>query len=87
MAQEDRAHWNARYRAGDHASRGPCSVLMSLASWLPDHGRALDVAGGAGANAVWLAQRGLLVTVADVSEVALALAVERAAAQGVDLGI
>src|SRR5262249_12846260 len=37
-------------------------------------GRALDVAGGAGRHALWLAQRGLDVTLADISPVALDIA-------------
>jgi tellurite methyltransferase len=45
------------------------------------------VAGGAGANAVWLAQRGLQTTICDVSEVGLAVAVGHAARCGVDLMI
>jgi len=58
---------------------------MSLDRLLPRAGRALDLAGGAGRHAIWLAARGLDVTVADVSEAGLALARDRAAAAGVRL--
>jgi SAM-dependent methyltransferase len=52
---------------------------------LPSHGRALDVAGGAGTNAIWLARLGLDVTLADFSPVALELARHEAARNGVSL--
>ena len=48
-------------------------------------GRALDLACGAGRNAVWLAEHGWLVTAVDFSEVALAQARERARRRGVDV--
>jgi len=51
---------------------------VASAELLPDGGRALDVAGGTGRNAIWLAQRGWAVTIADISDVALAFAIERA---------
>jgi SAM-dependent methyltransferase len=53
-------------------------VLVGLADYLPAGGRALDVAGGAGRNAIWLASRGFHVTIVDISSVALALASKRA---------
>jgi SAM-dependent methyltransferase len=83
MPAADREKWDAKYVAADPASFAPSAVLVGLAVYLPDRGRALDVAGGAGRNAIWLAQRGLDVTIADVSPVGLALARQRAA----DLGI
>jgi SAM-dependent methyltransferase len=78
MSREDRDKWDARYRAGGHVGVSPSPFLVSLANRLPRRGRALDVAGGAGRNALWLAARGLDVTIADVSEVGLAVARERA---------
>jgi SAM-dependent methyltransferase len=59
---------------------------VASAELLPDAGRALDVAGGTGRNAIWLAQRGWDVTIADISDVALAFAVERAESQDVLVG-
>jgi tellurite methyltransferase len=47
--------------------------------------RALDVGGGAGRHALWLARKGFDVTIADISEVGLAIARERALAQGLAL--
>jgi SAM-dependent methyltransferase len=58
---------------------------VALAPLLPPRGRALDVAGGAGRHALWLARRGLAVTLADVSGVALAIAADRARAEGLRL--
>ena len=44
----------------------------------------VDIAGGAGANALWLARRGLDVTLADISPVGLALAEDECRARGVE---
>ena len=63
----------------------PSERLVELAGYLPGRGKALELAGGAGAEAVWLAERGLDVTVADVSDVALDLARARAVEHGVSL--
>ena len=43
------------------------------------------MAGGAGRNAIWLAQRGLSVTLADISDEALEIASTRAVDNGLDL--
>jgi SAM-dependent methyltransferase len=76
--------WNARYRE-EGAPETPSPFVVGLAPLLPDHGRALDVAGGAGRHALWLARHGLDVTLADLSEVALALAADRARRAGLPL--
>ena len=78
MSEFDRTKWDAKYTDPNFAPREPSSVLMSLARFLPAHGKALEVAGGAGRNAIWLAQQGLDVTIADVSSVGLAQAAARA---------
>lgn len=82
MSNTERIKWNARY-AEQGASREPSRLVTELADILPQRGRALDIAGGGGRHAVWLAARGLDVTLADISEEALALA--RAAAN--DAGV
>jgi SAM-dependent methyltransferase len=61
--------WSQRDLATD-----PARFVVSAAGFLPDGGRALDVAGGTGRHAVWLAARGFAVTLVDASEVALAKA-------------
>lgn len=83
MSNEDRQKWNSKYLDPQFAPRAPSPVLLSLASYLPTTGKALDIAGGAGRHAIWLAQRGLDVTLADISPVGLELASARAAAAGV----
>lgn len=85
MPEFDRTKWDAKYADAAFAPREPSAVLISLAKFLPTTGRAIDVAGGAGRNAIWLAQRGLDVTIADVSSVGLAQATARAAEAGVTL--
>src|SRR5688572_12311802 len=85
MSEFDRTKWNAKYADPNFAPREPSSVLMSLAEFLPESGKTLEVAGGAGRNAIWLAQQGLDVTIADVSSVGLAQAAARAAEAGVNL--
>ena len=84
MSDFDRQKWNAKY-AAEEAPREPSAGLVSLDGLLLHRGRALDVACGAGRHGIWLAQRGLDVTVADISAVALQLAGQRAAERGVTI--
>src|SRR5688500_11210192 len=81
----DRQSWNQRWRERGDVATPPSSFVLSQAHHLPTRGRALDVAGGAGRHAVWLAARGLDVTLVDVAEAGLDLAARRAAADGVEL--
>jgi tellurite methyltransferase len=85
MSEADRLKWNALYRQQGTVAREPSEFLRSLDDVLPRRGRALDVAGGTGRNAIWMAQRGLDVTLADLSDEALAIARVQAAAAGVAL--
>ena len=71
MSDDDRARWEAGYQAGG-PTRAPAGFLLELDGELPRAGRALDVAGGAGRNALWLARRGLAVTLVDIAPSALA---------------
>ena len=75
----ERERWNAKWRerAGELETQAP--FLTEHAHLLPARGKALDVAGGAGRNAIWLARRGFDVTVADISDVALDKAERKAA--------
>lgn len=84
MGAGDRERWNERYRE-EREAPPPSPFLADLDPLLPRAGRALDVGGGSGRNALWLARRGLEVTLADVSDVALALAAEAARAAGLAL--
>ena len=80
MAEADeRAAWNKKYAEGSHTSLEPETLLVQvydeyLASRPP--GTVLDVAGGAGRHALWLAQRGWRIKLIDISERAIALARE-----------
>ena len=85
MATEEREKWDRRYRDPEPPTTEPSELVTGLAPLLPTKGQALDVAGGAGRHAIWLAQRGLDVTVADISRVGLALARQRAQAVGLDI--
>jgi tellurite methyltransferase len=85
LSEADRHKWNARYRERTARVSEASTLVTSLAEVLPWSGRALDVAGGAGRHAIWLARRGLDVTLVDVSEVALDLARASAKDAGVDI--
>ncbi len=79
----DRERWNARYRNEEPA--GTPLLLGRNLHLFPRSGKAIDVAGGDGQAGAILAARGLEVTVADVSDVALGLAEERAARNRIPL--
>jgi SAM-dependent methyltransferase len=76
--------WRERLAAGSHAETtgAPNRFLVAEAKNLAP-GRALDLACGAGRNAVWLAERGWRTTAVDFSEVALAAARRLASERGV----
>jgi SAM-dependent methyltransferase len=80
-----RDRWNEKWRErGSEARSEPNRFLVEEVSGLPA-ARALDLACGAGRNAIWLAERGWRVTAVDYSEVALAEARRRAAARAVEI--
>jgi len=85
MSNFDRDKWNAKYADISFAPTEPSAALAGLSEYLPSRGSALDIAGGAGRNAIWLAKRGLETTLADISAVGLKLARDRAAASGVEI--
>lgn len=80
-----RTRWNQRF-ADEGWPEEPSPFLLEAAGPVPP-GKALDVAGGPGRNAVWLAERGWAVTLIDISDVALRMAARRAAERGVDLDL
>jgi tellurite methyltransferase len=85
MSLDDQVRWDKAYRERKAGSQEPSPFLVAMEEMLPIRGRALDIAGGAGANAVWLARRGLKVTVADNSPVGLVLADTNAELEGLRL--
>jgi tellurite methyltransferase len=80
VSHAERDKWNERYLKGAYEDRTHPTVL--LADWLPrlPRGRALDVACGAGRNALFLAAQGYAVDAIDISSVALGRT-ERAATE------
>src|SRR5207247_5889259 len=63
--------WNERYRSGDFERQPSPLVIEATAALAP--GRALDLACGAGRNAIYLADRGWRVVAVDGSIEALKL--------------
>lgn len=72
VSDEDARRWDARHAAVDAVGALPPDALRGRLGLLPGGGRALDVACGRGAVAVWLAERGFVVDAVDVSAVGLA---------------
>ena len=83
MSTEERQRWNKRYRQRGTRIVQPSRHLLDCEHILPCSGRVLDVGGGDGGNAIWLSQRGLRVTIVDISEVGLTLATDNAYRVGV----
>ena len=77
--------WDERYRSGDRASEdleaAPNPLLIETAAKLRP-GKALDLACGAGRNAIWLAERGWRVTAVDGAASAIEILRRRAAERG-----
>lgn len=87
MSKAERLHWDERYRARGVDPEPPATFLREVADRFPSGAEVLDVGGGSGRNAVWLARRGHEVTIVDISAVALDLAGRRAGELGVDVGL
>ncbi|HEY2171392.1 MAG TPA: class I SAM-dependent methyltransferase [Candidatus Angelobacter sp.] len=82
---DEKTLWNKKYEERSHSSLEPDSFLVSayhefLAGQPP--GTALDVGGGVGRHAIWLAQRGWRVKLLDISEVGILQAQENAKRTG-----
>ena len=81
----DAAGWDSRYAEAPGTPASEANpLLVELAAPL-GAGRALDLAAGAGRNALWLAQREWQVTAVDFSRVGLELAARRATDLGREL--
>lgn len=85
MARGDAGRWDRIYAERGPELAEPASFLTAQAGRLPRSGPALDVAGGSGRHALWLARRGLAATLVDVSPIALERAREAASAAGLAL--
>ena len=85
MSDSEREHWDERYRTEGARSTEPAAFLVEVAPHLQPRSRILDVGGGSGRNAIWLARQGHRVTIADISAPGLSLAEDAAQAAGVEL--
>lgn len=85
MSDADRRKWNDRYAQSARGQIHEPSAL--LVQWLPrlPRGRALDIACGAGRNALYLAEAGYRVDAVDIAGQGLALAADRARALNHDV--
>ena len=87
MEIDERAVWNKKHSELSHSSLDPDPFLVSayeefLSCSQP--GNALDVAGGVGRHAIWLAHRGWRVKLLDVSEVGIKQAEQNAKSSGTE---
>ena len=71
------SRWDSRYRENP-VLKDPSSFLCEHYKHFPPAGTVVDVAGGNGQNAIWLANHGFSPTLLDVSSVALTQAQEHA---------
>lgn len=85
MSDTEREHWDHRYATEGARSTEPAAFLVEVVDRFPAQSRILDVGGGSGRNAIWLAQRGHDVTIADISEPGLQLALQAATEAGVNV--
>jgi len=88
----DRRRWDERWNAADDSADAiiptPPDVVRAhreLLDVLPSDGAGLDLACGIGAQALWMAERGLQVTALDVSGVAIELVRKAAVARGLQI--
>ncbi len=81
----DIAGWEAMYRSGERGEEhAPTILLVETLAKLPA-GAAIDLACGAGRNAIYMAEHGWTVTAVDASEAAIELVRRRSAARGVEV--
>ncbi len=81
MEATEKTAWNRKYLESPEKWLEPDQFLLrSYDEFLRDiePGSALDLAGGAGRNAIWLAQKGWRVRLMDISDVGLGFAREKA---------
>ena len=85
MSHAEREHWDHRYTTEGVRSTDPAAFLVEVAGRFPPKSMILDVGGGSGRNAIWLAQKGHRVTIVDISAEGLKLAAAAAAEAGVQV--
>jgi len=84
VSKQDRDKWNQRYAEDSDRKTNPVTLVSD---WLPKIpvGRALDVACGAGRNAILLAQNGFEVDAVDISREGLKRARQTAEERGLSI--
>ena len=85
MSRSDKEKWDSIYRSREEAPSQPARVLVDNLYLLPEEGTALDAACGGGANALLLARQGLKTSAWDISQEALKILTQAAAAESLDL--
>lgn len=85
MSEQDREKWDARYQGIVTQRPEPAYVLREYAYLLPSQGEALDLAAGLGANALFVAKRGLHCTAWDIAANAMEHLATQAAAEGISV--
>src|SRR6266550_1065379 len=81
MSLDDQIRWDRQYGQSDRSEK-PSTFLKQILDeghWDIAPGRALDIASGAGRNALFLAAKGFAVTAVDISQVGLDQGARRAA--------
>jgi SAM-dependent methyltransferase len=81
----DIAGWEERYRAGDRGKEDAPTILLTEIAETLTPGTAIDLACGAGRNALYLAEHGWDVTAVDGSNTAIEIVRQRAARRGLKL--
>jgi tellurite methyltransferase len=82
MSEAEHQEWNRRYGEGPAIAPPEPFVVEAVTTHAPAPGKALDLAGGTGRHALWLAEHGWDVTLLDISDAGIALAREEAARRG-----
>jgi len=85
MSEADRQKWDERYASGAYGQRTYPSSFLSEQIQAPRSGHALDIACGAGRNAIYLASCGYSVDAVDISPIGLERAQRSADVAGVEV--
>jgi 2-polyprenyl-3-methyl-5-hydroxy-6-metoxy-1,4-benzoquinol methylase len=81
----DHEGWNRRYETAEYVWQADPNQFVAEHLGDLEPGEAIDLAAGEGRNAIWLAERGWLVTAVDFSEVGLTKANRLADDRGVEI--
>lgn len=84
MSQQDRNKWNQRYAEDSNSKDNPVTLLENWIEEIPA-GKALDIACGAGRNAIFMARAGFDVDAIDISRQGLNKAQQNAENQALDI--